>query len=58
MSHPQQSGPMSLEDRLTQLEEQVKDSNKNMTDGLQALIDQLKEMKARQCELPPFCETP
>ncbi len=57
MSHPQQSGPTSLEDRLTKLEEEVKKSNKNMTDGLQALIDQLKEMRGRQCDLPPFCET-
>ncbi|MBA3513670.1 MAG: hypothetical protein H0T77_04750 [Pyrinomonadaceae bacterium] len=57
MSYPQQSIPTTLEDRLTKLEEDVKKSNKNMTDGLQALIDQLEEMKARQCDLPPFCET-
>ncbi|CAN5565454.1 hypothetical protein BH20ACI3_BH20ACI3_40740 [soil metagenome] len=57
MSYPQQSIPTTLEDRLTKLEEDVEKSNKNMTDGLQALIDQLEEMKARQCDLPPFCET-
>lgn len=48
---------MSLEERLTKLEEEVKMSNKNMTDGLQALIDKLEEMRARQCDLPPGCAT-
>lgn len=58
MSQSQQSSPMTLEERIAKLEEEVMKSNKNMTDGLQALIDQLEEMKARQCDLPPFCETP
>ena len=57
MSQTQQSSPMSLEERLAKLEEEVKKSNKNMTDGLQKLIDDLKEMRARECELPPGCAT-
>lgn len=57
MSSPEQSSPMTLEARVAKLEEEVKKSNKNMTDGLQKLIDQLKEMRARQCELPPGCAT-
>lgn len=56
MSQAQQSSPMTLEERIAKLEEEVKESNKNMTDGLQALIDKLNEMKARQCDLPPFCK--
>jgi hypothetical protein len=57
MSSPEQSSPMTLEDRLTQLEEEVKRNNKNMTDGLQALIDTLMEMRDIECELPPGCAT-
>lgn len=56
MSYPQQSSSTSVEERLTKLEEEVKRSNKNMTDGLQELIDQLKEMRRIQCDLPPGCE--
>ena len=54
MSYPQQS-PESLEERLAKLEKEVETSNKNMTDGLQELIDKLQEMRERQCDLPPFC---
>ncbi len=56
MSQPQQSSPMTLEERLAKLQADFEKSNKNMTDNLQLLIDQLTEMKARQCELPPGCE--
>ncbi len=38
---------MILEDRLTKLEEEVKKNNKNITDGLQGLIDTLEEMRQR-----------
>jgi hypothetical protein len=56
MSSPEKSSPKTLEDRVTKLEEDTAKNNKNITDGLQALIDQLEEMKARHCELPPGCE--
>lgn len=56
MSSPQQTGPKTLEERLTQLEEEVKKNNKNITDGLQALINTLEEMRDTECELPPGCE--
>jgi hypothetical protein len=58
MSSPEQSqSPKTLEDRVTKLEQDTATNNKNITDGLQALIDKLNEMRDRECELPPGCLT-
>ncbi len=60
MSYPgtQQSGPSSLEDRVTALEENTKKNNKNLTDTLKKLVTILNEARDVECKLPPFCEEP
>ena len=57
MSSPEKSSPITLEERLTKLEEEVKKNNENITDGLEALIKTLEEMRKIECELPPGCVT-
>ena len=58
MSYPatQPSGPASMEERVTALEENAKKNNKNLTDTLKQLIATLEEARATECELPPYCE--
>lgn len=46
-----QHGPMTLEE----LQEAFEESNSNMKEFLEKLIAALEEMRARNCELPPFC---
>lgn len=59
---PNGQTPASFEDRLAALEKKVAEleqnlgaNNKNITDGLGALIEDLEEMRSAHCELPPGC---
>lgn len=54
----QQSGPLSLEDRVTALEENAEKNNKNLTDTLKKLVTTLNEARDEECKLPPFCVEP
>jgi hypothetical protein len=58
MSYPatQHSGPRSLEDRVTALEENTEKNNKNLTDTFQELIRILNEAREVECKLPPYCK--
>jgi hypothetical protein len=47
-----QTGSMSLQ----QLQEAFEQSNKNLCNALQKIIDALQDLRDEDCELPPFCD--